>query len=106
MSIKRDLKALAAQIAAKIEELPEDAPPWWETRQPPYRLKPDGAVVAFYNAHGSPRLTAPTQRAHTPNAAGHGWDVFEVRGALLRVTDFRDTTRADWYVKAETVQPA
>lgn len=87
------------RLVVPVDNVPEP-PPWWETKAPPYKLEATGAVIPFYNADGSRRTTAPTSRAITGN-----WDVWERRANLLRVTDFRDPARPDWWVQAQDVDP-
>lgn len=79
MSIKQDLQALAAQISAKIEQLPEDAPmPWWETKTPPYQVKAKVEPLTLYKA---PAGAVDKQLNATWNI-----DVWERSGEWLRVT--------------------
>lgn len=95
-------KAAVAVHAVEILKIVKpEALQWWARLTPPYKLAATGRVVPFYNADGTPRTVAPTARAATGQ-----WDVFAVNGSLLRVTDFRDSTKSDWWVRAQDVQPA
>ena len=94
-------KAAVAVHAVEILKIVKpEALQWWARLTPPYKLAATGRVVLFYNADGSPRTVAPTSRA-----VG-AWDVFAVSGDLLRVTNFNDPAKPDWWVKAQEVQPA
>jgi hypothetical protein len=103
------LKAEAANLRRSADTLDDiAAPKWWTTKVPPYKLAATGKVIPLYNADATRRSVAPIERT-MPGAGslpGTWWNVSERKGDLLRVTDFRDAARADWWVRAETVSPA
>lgn len=76
---------------------------WWLRRPPVFKTAAPNKVIVFRHADGAPIIPNPR-----PAPITYQLDVFEVKDllALLRVTDFKDATKPDWWTIAADVSAA